>query len=137
MAGRRRGGRRRATARAGRCCRRWRSCGRGWRPSRRGKRRRGERPAPVPTYVERFDRRGTEPFELFKSEFGQNSVKIHCFLLEKNKKIQKNRIFQHFRKYLRTSDTISSNSEQHSMIVFEKCLMGKFCRKIAEQCEKV
>ena len=23
--------------------------------------------------VERFDRRGTEPFELFRSEFGQNS----------------------------------------------------------------
>ena len=26
--------------------------------------------------VERFDRRGIEPFELFTSEFGQNSVKI-------------------------------------------------------------
>ena len=25
------------------------------------------------TWVERFDRRGTEPFELFRSEFGQNS----------------------------------------------------------------
>ena len=24
-------------------------------------------------WVERFDRRGTEPFELFRSEFGQNS----------------------------------------------------------------
>ena len=24
--------------------------------------------------IERFDRRGTEPFELFRSEFGQNSV---------------------------------------------------------------
>ena len=27
----------------------------------------------VATWVERFDRRGTEPFELFRSEFGQNS----------------------------------------------------------------
>ncbi len=26
-------------------------------------------------WVERFDRRGTEPFELFRSEFGQNSFK--------------------------------------------------------------
>ena len=25
-------------------------------------------------WVERFDRRGTEPFELFKSEFGQNII---------------------------------------------------------------
>ena len=31
----------------------------------------------VPPWVERFDRRGTEPFELFRSEFAQNSsVKI-------------------------------------------------------------
>ena len=34
-----------------------------------------EHPA-VPAWVERFDRRGTEPFELFRSEFGQNSFKI-------------------------------------------------------------
>ena len=27
----------------------------------------------VELWVERFDRRGTEPFELFTSEFGQNS----------------------------------------------------------------
>ena len=27
----------------------------------------------VDALVERFDRRGTEPFELFRSEFGQNS----------------------------------------------------------------
>ena len=27
----------------------------------------------VPHEVERFDRRGVEPFELFRSEFGQNS----------------------------------------------------------------
>ena len=31
--------------------------------------------------VERFDRRGTEPFELFRSEFGQNSVRIKEMLL--------------------------------------------------------
>ena len=32
--------------------------------------------------VERFDRRGTEPFELFTSEFGQDSVRIQESLLE-------------------------------------------------------
>ena len=32
--------------------------------------------------VERFDRRGTEPNELFRSEFGQNSCKIQEFSLE-------------------------------------------------------
>ena len=32
--------------------------------------------------VGRFDRRGTEPFELFRSEFGQNSFKIQEFSLE-------------------------------------------------------
>ena len=30
-------------------------------------------------------RRGTEPFELFTSEFGQNSVKIQCILQENSK----------------------------------------------------
>ena len=29
----------------------------------------------VEAWVERFDRRGIEPFELFTSEFGQNSFK--------------------------------------------------------------
>ena len=38
--------------------------------------------SPVPALVERFDRRGTEPFELFRSEFGQNSVRIKEILLE-------------------------------------------------------
>ena len=33
-------------------------------------------------WVERFDRRGIEPFELFTSEFGQNVVKFQCILLE-------------------------------------------------------
>ena len=33
-------------------------------------------------WVERFDRRGIEPFELFRSEFGQNSFKIQEFSLE-------------------------------------------------------
>ena len=41
----------------------------------------------VKTCVERFDRRGIEPFELFTSEFGQNSVKIEYILLENAKKI--------------------------------------------------
>ena len=36
----------------------------------------------VQRLVERFDRRGTEPFELFRSEFGQNSVRIKEILLE-------------------------------------------------------
>jgi hypothetical protein len=31
---------------------------------------------------ERFDRRGTEPFELFRSEFGQNCIRIQEILLE-------------------------------------------------------
>ena len=35
--------------------------------------------------VERFDRRGTEPFELFSSKFGQNSVKIQYILIENSK----------------------------------------------------
>ena len=34
------------------------------------------------SWVERFDRRGIEPFELFTSELGQNSVKIQYILLE-------------------------------------------------------
>ena len=33
--------------------------------------------------VERFDQRGTEPNELFRSEFGQNSCKIQKFSVEK------------------------------------------------------
>ena len=38
--------------------------------------RRGVRPVGLPFRVERFDRRPIEPFELFTSEFGQNSVRI-------------------------------------------------------------
>ena len=38
--------------------------------------------APVAALVERFDRRGTEPFELFRSEFGQNSAIIQEIMLE-------------------------------------------------------
>ena len=37
---------------------------------------------PVRTLVERFDRRGIEPFELFRSEFGQRCVRIQEILLE-------------------------------------------------------
>ena len=36
----------------------------------------------VRVWVERFDRRGTEPNELFRSEFGQSSFKIQEFSLE-------------------------------------------------------
>ena len=38
--------------------------------------------AAVAAWVERFGRRGTEPNELFRSEFGQNSVKIQEFSVE-------------------------------------------------------
>ena len=52
------------------------------------------------TRVERFDRRGSEPFELCTSEFGQNSVRIQCILLEISKISGFNMpIYQHFRKY--------------------------------------
>ena len=43
--------------------------------------------------VERFDRRGTEPFELFPSEFGQNSLKISEFSLENLKNSENINIF--------------------------------------------
>ena len=33
-------------------------------------------PGAVLPFLERFDRRGTKPFELFRSEFGHNSFKI-------------------------------------------------------------
>ena len=39
----------------------------------------------VPTRVERFDRQGTEPFELLRSEFDRNSFKLQGF----REKIQK------------------------------------------------
>ena len=38
------------------------------------------------TYGERFERRGIEPFELFRSEFGQNSCKFQ----ERSPENQKN-----------------------------------------------
>ena len=46
---------------------------------------RGGRPRTVLPRVERFDRRGIEPFELFTSEFGQNFVKIQYILLDNSK----------------------------------------------------
>ena len=39
----------------------------------------------VEGWVERFGWRGTEPNELFRSEFGQNSFKIQEFSLENSK----------------------------------------------------
>ena len=50
----------------------------------------------VSPLVERFVRRGTEPFELFRSEFGQDSVRMKEILLEFNSIYPKIRIFQHF-----------------------------------------
>ena len=54
----------------------------------------------VATWVERFDRRGIEPFELFTSEFGPNSLRIEEMLLEfiRNPKISGT--FNIFQKYL-------------------------------------
>ena len=50
---------------------------------------------PVAPCVERFGRRGTEPNELFRSEFGQNSFKnlIQEFSLENSKNSEKFNIF--------------------------------------------
>ena len=58
----------------------------------------------------------------------QSSVKI---LSKFNTKF---RIFQHFRKYLRKSDKLSSNSEQNSMIFFSK--MGKFWNILPKNAKK-
>ena len=55
----------------------------------------------VRALVERFDKRGTEPFELFRSEFGQHSVKIHEFSLENSK-------FQEKKSEISTSSKISA-----------------------------
>ena len=94
---------------------------------------------PVRSLVERFDRRGIESmgFELYTSEFGQNSIKIQCILLENSKKFRiLNLIFQHFRKCFRNSDKISSNSDQNSMIFFENGYTLQKIIKITEQCKK-
>ena len=57
-----------------------------------GRRREGPRPLPrarrprrQSRLVERFDRRGIEPFELYTSEFGQNSVTIQYIWLENSR----------------------------------------------------
>ena len=67
--------------------------------------------------VERFDRRGTEPFELFEPfepfEFFQNSGIFP-------RKFKNFRKFQHFLNYRRNSDKISSKSEQKSVKGIEK-----------------
>ena len=50
----------------------------------------------VRAWVERFDRRGIEPFELFRSEFGdfgQNSFKIQEFSLENSNNSENLNIF--------------------------------------------
>ena len=52
--------------------------------------------------VERFGWRGIEPFELFRSEFGQNSLRIEEILLEfiRKPKISGIIMFNIFYKYL-------------------------------------
>ena len=52
--------------------------------------------------VQRFDRRGIEPLELFTSEFGPNSLRIEDILLEfiRNPKIPGIIMFNIFYKYL-------------------------------------
>ena len=44
----------------------------------------------VGSSVKKFDRRGTEPFELFRSELGQNSIRIEQNLLEFNHQFMRN-----------------------------------------------
>ena len=51
------------------------------------------------TWAERFGRRGTEPKELFTSEFGQNSCKIQEYSIFVRKKNHRKSKFQHFLKY--------------------------------------
>ena len=71
---------------------------------RRGGLTRAARPGPVAgpagepaaALAERFDRRGTEPFELFRSEFGQNYIGIQEFFSRIYQKSKKFRILKHF-----------------------------------------
>ena len=54
----------------------------------------------VASLVERFDRRGTEPFELSRSEFGQNSVRIKEIFGRKSEvRVYFARIYSKFRKF--------------------------------------
>ena len=48
------------------------------------------------TWVERFDRRGTEPFELFRSEFGQRCVRIQGIFARIHQKFKKSGMFNIF-----------------------------------------
>ena len=82
----------------------------------------------VMNLVERFDRRGTEPFELFRSEFGQNSGTFKFCVGSQNaengeafaRKFKNFGKIQHFLKYRRNSDKRSSKSEQKSMKRIQK-----------------
>ena len=96
-------------------------------------RRARTRSATSPTSVERFGRRGTEPNELLRSEFGQNSFKIQEFSSENLRKSMNFNSFYHFLEYWRNSDKISSKSEQKS----PKTLKKRFLQNFAEKCEKV
>ena len=70
------------------------------------------------SWVERFGRRGTEPFEPFEPfEFFQNRNFPEIFL----RKFKNSRKFQHdFLNYRRNSDKISSKSEQKSVKRIQK-----------------
>ena len=84
--------------------------------SANGRRGAAARPA-ASRWVERFDRRGIEPFEPFEPfepcEFFQNSEIFP-------RKFKNFRKFQHFLNYRRNSDKISSKSEQKSMKRIQK-----------------
>ena len=70
----------------------------------------------VANWVERFDRRVIEPFELFRSELGQNPFKNQEFSLE-NLKISEN----HFLKRRRNSDQISS--KLFNVVSMKTCIL--------------
>ena len=78
--------------------------------------------------VERFGRRGTEPFEPF--EFFQNRNFPECFLT-KSKNFRK---FQHFLNCRRNSDKNSSKSEQKSV---KKNKKNEILQILAKKCEKI
>ena len=66
--------------------------------------------AGVPHRVERFDRRPIEPFELFTSEFGQNSVRIQ----ENSSRIFRNFLkFEEFATFSKVFSEIPRNFRQN------------------------
>ena len=71
---------------------------------------------PIQVRVERFDRRPIEPFELFTSEFGQNSVRIQensSTIFRKILKFEKFSTFsQVFNEILRKSMKIGAKNDE-------------------------